>query len=235
MNEPTPIAPEKRACKKIVVFQHEDTLTFSMSRILEEAGYRFPASLDNLSRIHSELVMPKEFDVIVADLRLLYTSGLTTLKVLHSKYRKVPIIVRHKAHDIQTIGEAYRLGARGYLVSAETSPEDLVEAVDLVANGHIYIPAKYAQGVTAYLLDYREDPNILRRILTDTEYRIVAYLYQGWSVPAIAERLDTTKESVRTMISTAKRKMEMTDTRVWQLFLNAEFPECVRDLEKVQW
>lgn len=228
-----PLSREKRKKKTICFFSRDGDFLPTLNA-LQNAGYKVDGPMPSASTVHNRFVIPESFDLIVTGLDLLYTHGITSLKILRTHYPQIPIVVHHSDQSPSTIAATYRWGGRGYVVVNQEDFSELIEAVDVVASGGVYSPPAYAADIVAYLVDH-QSYNELRRLLTETEYKIVAYLYQSWPTEKIAEQLNLTIKSTRTIISRIKKKLEITDARFWQLFINSEYPDCVNDIKNVRW
>ncbi|MFE2073287.1 response regulator [Streptomyces misionensis] len=85
-------------------------------------------------------------DVVLLDVRMPGVDGLSALPHL---LRLAPVMMLTYSHDSQTVREALRLGAGGYLVHGEFTTEQLVRAVRDVHEGRPHV----TPGATRALLD----------------------------------------------------------------------------------
>jgi DNA-binding NarL/FixJ family response regulator len=79
-----------------------------------------------------------EIGLVLLDLALPGTRGLDFLADLLLDYPGVPIVVLSATHDKATVTAALAAGARGYIPKT-ANPRDLVEALEKVVNGGIYL------------------------------------------------------------------------------------------------
>lgn len=224
----------RRQSTEVCLFAHGTEEGDRLSKPLEAAGYKIVSHLESASPTYGRGIAPDSCDLIVAYRELLFSKGNTTLKLLRTHYPLIPAIIVSVDQTIRGVGECYRWGGRGYVIDNKELDKNLLEAADTVVSGGVYVLPEYAQAVVAYLVD-RQTYNTLQHLLQPNEYRILAYLYQGRPPEKIAEHLDIGIRSVRTKISFIKKTLEITDIRMWQIYLAAEYPECIQDLRTVRW
>lgn len=78
------------------------------------------------------------FDLAIVDISLNGTSGFDFIGLARSRCPNMPVIV-YSAHDESAyVTEAFRLGARGYIVKPADTPKEIVTAIRQVLEGKIY-------------------------------------------------------------------------------------------------
>ena len=80
-------------------------------------------------KIGLDLLRDEQFDVILLDLGLPDSQGLTSFETVHSKFPEKPIVVLSGSKDEKLALEAVQLGAQDYLVKSETSQEIVPRAM----------------------------------------------------------------------------------------------------------
>jgi DNA-binding response OmpR family regulator len=90
-----------------------------------------------------EQVLAGEVDVVLLDLSLPDSEGLSTLTTLLEQYAGVPIVVLTGSDDATLASEAIKLGAKGYLVKGQVDEPAMIRAVrdafeSKQANAHLY-------------------------------------------------------------------------------------------------
>lgn len=86
-------------------------------------------------------------DVVLLDVRMPGVDGISALPHL---LRLAPVMMLTYSHETETVREALRLGAGGYLVHGEFTTEQLVRAVHDVSEGRPHV----TPGATRALLSY---------------------------------------------------------------------------------
>lgn len=81
----------------------------------------------------------EEFDLILLDIMLPGTNGLSLLGILRKRFPAIPVVVLSALDDLDTINRAMRLGASGY-VTKSGDGETLLEGLRRVLAGEVYLP-----------------------------------------------------------------------------------------------
>ncbi|MBM4062439.1 MAG: response regulator [Planctomycetes bacterium] len=120
------------ATKRILVVDDEDIVCRSYERVLMNAGFEVEkahdgkAALDNIGK--------REYDVMLADLRMPGMDGLQVVRKLRETHPKMPVIVVTGYPSRETLLEAARLGVTDYLTKP-VAPDVLTEATTLAMTG----------------------------------------------------------------------------------------------------
>ncbi|KQQ06213.1 MULTISPECIES: response regulator [unclassified Rathayibacter] len=153
-------------------------------------------------------------DVICMDVQMPGMDGLAATREIVQDPRlcsSVLILTTFDRDDY--LFDALSAGASGFLLK-NASPEDLVEAVQVVARGD----AMLAPDVTRRVLErFATDP--ARQIpdhpgiseLTDREREVLAHLARGWSNAEIASQLYVGEATVKTHVSKILMKLRVRD------------------------
>jgi two-component system, NarL family, nitrate/nitrite response regulator NarL len=78
-------------------------------------------------------------DLVLLDLHLPGTDGISTMEGLHRRDAALPVIIMSASEDHITIGRALKAGAAGFIPKS-LSRDRLLQAVRLVLQGDVYIP-----------------------------------------------------------------------------------------------
>lgn len=81
----------------------------------------------------------KDFDLILLDIMLPGTSGLSLLAILRKRFPAIPVVVLSAIDDRDTVKRAMRLGAAGY-VTKSGDGETLLDALRRVLAGEVCLP-----------------------------------------------------------------------------------------------
>lgn len=122
--------------KKIVlIVEDEVSLNEAYQLVLQKAGYDVRVAYDGEEAL--EITKTIEPAVILLDLRMPRVDGIEFLKQykLISEHAKVKVIIFSNYDMQKEIDEAYKLGARRYVLKAWASPKELQKLVkDTLAN-----------------------------------------------------------------------------------------------------
>lgn len=138
-------------------------------------------------------------DIAVLDVRMPQLSGLETLECIARKFPDVHTIMLSMYADEEFVLQAMRAGAKGYVLK-DASPEELVQAVEAVARGELYLSPQ----VTGHLAaDYARringhgDGDPLDQ-LTPRQREILVLIAQGYGTKDIGTKLFISPKTVET-------------------------------------
>jgi DNA-binding NarL/FixJ family response regulator len=149
-------------------------------------------------------------DVVLMDVQMPGIDGLeATRRVLGSVECKVVILTTFDREDY--LFEALRAGASGFLLK-NASPEDLVDAIHVVARGDALLSPEVTRRVIARFstsappVEARRPPE-----LTDREFEVLGQLARGASNAEIAKELYLGETTVKTHVSRVLTKLGLRD------------------------
>jgi two-component system invasion response regulator UvrY len=144
-------------------------------------------------------VQANEYDVMLLGLSLPDLCGFETLDRFKSKHPNLPVIVVSIHTDKQLAVKAYALEADGY-IDVVNKPEDLVLAIEKVAQGGKFICEHLVEGVLAGLHNRKSagQASTTIRQLSKREEQIAELLVSGATNKEIAWRLSLSIKTVST-------------------------------------
>jgi two-component system nitrate/nitrite response regulator NarL len=163
----------------------------------QRGGMEVLASLGDIARVAPTLRELRP-DLLVLDLRMPDTDGLTLLHRLRAEGIQTPVLVLTLSDDERDLAAALRAGVRGYLLK-DMEPEDVLNGIASAARGELVVaPAMAAK--LAQLLQAgprATDRRDLIASLTEREREILDHLARGRSNKAIARALDISHDTVK--------------------------------------
>lgn len=152
------------------------------------------------------LLRDKKPDLVVLDLRMPTTDGLSLLRRLRAEGIDTPALILTMSDSETDLSAALRAGVRGYLLK-DMEPEDVIAAIAAASRGELTVaPAMTLK--LAQLLQGGAGSNDRRGMLaalTEREKQILEHLARGESNKTIARALaishDTVKLHVRHILS----------------------------------
>ncbi|HYG90070.1 MAG TPA: response regulator transcription factor [Azospirillum sp.] len=152
------------------------------------------------------------FDLIMLDLGLPGTSGLSAALTVREQATTTPVIIVSAWEDAHAIRQAIRLGVSGYMPKS-LSREAMVSAVDKVLSGGTYFPVFEE-------MDTPADPGAATDSLTPRQLTVLQLLGEGQSNKQIAYELSISQETVKIHISAILRKLGVTSRSKAMLIAN---------------
>jgi DNA-binding NarL/FixJ family response regulator len=156
-------------------------------------------------------------DVVLMDIRMPGTDGLAAARAITQspELADVRVIVLTTFEADEYVLAALRSGASGFL-GKSVEPEDLLEAIRVVARGEALLSPRATRGLIARFLSQPQEggldvvPEQLAE-LTDREREIVALVALGLSNQDVAGRLYLSPLTVKTHVNRAMAKLGVRD------------------------
>lgn len=156
--------------KKALVIDDEGIVLDSVRKILEEENYEVDVTLS--SRQGLDWAIQKEYDIVLADIRMPEIGGMRVLRDIKRARPSLPVVMITGYATVQSAVQAMKLGAADYLEKPFT-PEQLLTAVtSALDRAAIQAPEEQA------LIHKDEVIRVLERAGSDSEF-IANLLYHG--------------------------------------------------------
>lgn len=180
----------------LVIDDHPIVLT-GCRRILSDAGVAEVMEARTLAAGY-RLYRRRRPEVVIADLAMQAggLSGLDLVRRLRRHDLRLPILVFSMHRDPIIVSRALEAGATGYLLK-ETSPEEMLAALETVRYGRPYMSHDLAMEVAVMATQRRSSP---LAHLTPREEQALSLLAEGRSYGPIAAELNV---SYKTVVNTA--------------------------------
>ena len=155
------------------------------------------------------LVAAFEPDLLILDLDMPEVDGLGVLRQLATHPTSTPVLVLTMYANEDSVFEAMKTGARGYLIKT-ADPNRVLEAVRTVAGGGAVLSAGLSQRLAAWFATLQQHHGPLSH-LTAREREVLGLMVHGRDNPAIAHYLNVSPKTVRNVVSAIYTKMGVTD------------------------
>jgi two-component system, NarL family, nitrate/nitrite response regulator NarL len=184
------------AMTRIILVDDHTLFRKGLAELLEQSGSievsaftGNPDEVDTLLRAHRP-------DVLILDLNMPGTDGITLMQQLRSDGHTLPVLILTLSEAEDDLARALRAGANGYLLKS-MEPDEVVDAIQRAQRGETVVaPAMTAKLVNLY--DQKgQDSNSLLDALTPREREILTHLARGESNKAIARTLDISHDTVK--------------------------------------
>jgi len=146
-------------------------------------------------------------DVILMDLIMPGTDGVTAIRLIHEKYPGVHVIALTSFQEDTLIQSALEAGATGYLMK-NISARELAIAIRSAAQGKMTLSPEAAEALVHARAQAKETDH-----LTEREQEVLRLMVEGLNNAQIAERLVVSLSTVKYHIGNILMKLRV-DNRV---------------------
>ncbi|MDH4060167.1 MAG: response regulator [Aquincola sp.] len=149
-------------------------------------------------------------DLLVLDLRMPSTDGLTLLKRIRAEELDTPAVILTMSDAETDLAAALRAGVRGYLLK-DMEPEDVIAAIGRAARGELAIAPALTLKLAQMLQAGPGGPERkdLLAALTERERQILDHLARGESNKTIARSLDISHDTVKLHVRHILNKLNL--------------------------
>lgn len=162
----------------------------------------------------TDMVRRMQPDVVLMDIRMPKVNGLDATRAIFAMPGNGPKVIILTTFDAdEYVFTALRVGASGFLLK-DSPPEELVQAVRVVADGEALLSPKVTKALIA---DYAARPEAPARKsnllapLTEREQEVMRLVARGRSNSEIAGELFLAEQTVKTHVSRILTKLDLRD------------------------
>ncbi len=147
-----------------------------------------------------------DIDLVLLDLTMPGTSGLSGLVTLRAMQAAVPVVIVSASDDVATIRRALELGASGY-IKKSSSIDEIRASINTILAGGVVTPSNVELGSES-------DPEIqdlIQRIqtLTPQQARVLGMLAEGLLNKQIAYELSVSEATIKAHVSAVLQKLNV--------------------------
>jgi DNA-binding NarL/FixJ family response regulator len=153
-----------------------------------------------------ELVLKKDWDIVILDIKMPGRGGLDVLKELKHEHPKLPVLMLSVYPEDQYAIRALKAHASGYMTK-DSAPEELVKAIRRILRGGKYISPTLAEKLAFDLETETEKP--FHETLSDRESQVMLMIALGKTISQIAEELSLSVKTIGTYRSRILEKTKM--------------------------
>jgi two-component system, NarL family, invasion response regulator UvrY len=167
---------------KVLIVDDHPIVRAGLRRLLTaEAGFEVREAASGREAL--SVFREQQPTLVILDLNLPGIGGLEVLARLKAVSPDARVLVLSMHDDDAHVTRALRAGAAGYLTK-NAPPEELLEAIGRVAEGHTYIEREIAEGLVFASIRSSSDP---LRDLSSRDLEILRLLAEGRSLSQIAD------------------------------------------------
>ena len=144
-----------------------------------------------------------DLDLVLLDLKMPGSNGVDTVKLFHSNYPDIPLVVVSGTDYRSDIEHAMSSGAMGFISKASNS-KDMLQALRIVLGGGIYLPPQLLQQTLSGMAEERKDGRswrINKFGLTARQMEVLQHLSKGLSNKDIAQSIGLAEGTVKIHIA----------------------------------
>lgn len=209
----------RRFSMKILIVDDHPLIREGLANVLRELDKDLTV-VEAETAEEAVVALQREQDVslLLLDLVLPGSDGLSLLHHVRSGWPEVPIVVLSASDNPQTVREAIDSGAMGFITKRSPTAV-LVGALRLVLAGAVYIPpqalaadetpASPAHSAPLTALGPKVSPSIADLGLTERQAEVLAHLVQGKPNKVICRELGLAEGTVKTHITAILRTLNV--------------------------
>lgn len=183
---------------KVVLVDDHSLCRNGLTDLLQHRGEMIVAASTGDPSLVVGLLREHQPDLVVLDLRMPTTDGLSLLRHIRSEGVQTPAVILTMSDAQDDLAAALRAGVKGYLLK-DMEPEDVIAAIGRAARGELVVAPALTLKLAQMLQAGAGDPERrdLLSSLTEREREILEHLARGESNKTIARALDISHDTVK--------------------------------------
>ncbi|BAO45343.1 response regulator [Thiolapillus brandeum] len=155
------------------------------------------------------LVLEKQPDVVLLDMRMPQMTGLEVLQTLREQGQQMPIVILTTSRVENDVIASLQCGAQGYLLK-DMEPDELIRSLNEIVAGQTVVASELTM-VLAKAVSGREQVKAESAMdqLTPREKEILCLLAEGQSNKVIARNLGISDGTVKLHVKAILRKLDV--------------------------
>ena len=191
---------------KILIIDDHSIVVNGCSTLLKQNGFdSLLVSTDCDEGL--KLILNEKPDVAIIDISMPGMGGLGIIRRVFQKKLATKVIIFSMHDDVSIISRALDIGVHGY-VSKISAPSVLVDAIQTVLSGELYLSHDVAQSLALNKQNLAHHPF---ESLSKREFEIFDLLVNGKNIMDIAKTLNLSSKSIRNYITKIKCKLNVSN------------------------
>ena len=191
---------------RILIVDDHAIVREGLKQILSEVDDIEVASEADCSSRALQMARLEPWDMVLMDISMPDRSGLETLELMKKEHPGIKVLMLSMHRETQYAVRALKTGAAGYL-NKQSAPNQLVDAIRLVASGKKYISPEVAQELASQVSGERE--GLPHEGLSNREYQTLCMIASGLPVSAIADQLALSVKTISMYRARLLKKMQL--------------------------
>ncbi len=181
---------------RVCIVEDNKRLRDSLCEVLNMSeGFEVAGAFADANSIVSD-IGHASCDVVLMDIRMPGTDGITALKLLKQKFPGIRVIMQTVFEEDDKIFNAICAGASGYILKS-AGPQDYLQAIREAQAGGAPITGSVAAKVLAMFKAIGDSDEPPPALLSEREKEILGYLVKGLGYKMIADKCHITYDTVR--------------------------------------
>lgn len=148
-------------------------------------------------------------DLIIADISLKDSNGIDLIGQLKSNKSDIPVLVVSMHDEPIYIEQAFKAGAKGYILKRESSHQ-IINAIRKIMRGGMYTSESVSDAMFEKMASHEEVDGIdPQAVLSDREFEVFKMIGQGNTRQQIADQLNVSIRTINTHLERIKSKFDM--------------------------
>lgn len=191
---------------RILIVDDHAIVREGLKQILAEVDDIEVAGEAECSSCAMQMARREPWDMVLMDISMPDRNGLETLELLKKEHPGIKVLMLSMHRETQYAVRALKTGAAGYL-NKQSAPDQLVDAIRLVASGKKYISAEVAQELASEVSGERD--GLPHEGLSNREYQTLCMIASGQTVTAIANKLALSVKTISMYRARLLKKMQL--------------------------
>ncbi|MBW8307654.1 MAG: response regulator transcription factor [Thiobacillus sp.] len=191
---------------RILIVDDHAIVREGLKQILAEVDDIEVAGEADCSSRALQMARLEPWDMVLMDISMPDRSGLETLELMKKEHPGIKVLMLSMHRETQYAVRALKTGAAGYL-NKQSAPDQLVDAIRLVASGKKYISPEVAQELASQVSGERD--GLPHEGLSNREYQTLCMIASGLPVSAIADQLALSVKTISMYRARLLKKMQL--------------------------
>ncbi len=151
-------------------------------------------------------------DILLLDISMPGISGIDLAKIISKEYPDIRIMMLSSSTDEESLDEAVKAGAMGYLAK-DVAEEEFLTALDKIMDGESYFSTSVSQTVfNNFTKHVKNESSHSTDLLSEREIEVIRLIAEGLSLKEIGERLFISARTVESHKKNILEKLELHST-----------------------
>ncbi len=156
-----------------------------------------------------QFLQSQQPDILLLDLQLPEFPGKAIAQEVLKLYPDIKILIISSQEDSFIIDEMIQLGCVGYLPKSSTDHNQLLEAIETVHYGELYLEPSLKKDLMTNIIKGKRKSEKTMAMLTQKEKEILKFIVEGHSSKKIADHLGISFRTVETHRFSLLQKLEV--------------------------